>query len=1513
MFQRYKILILLICASYSLPSTCNTNLINAIRQSKKNDLLQELKNPNLNINQQDKNGLTPVHWAVIKKNKNLISLLLKHKAKINATDKDGNTPLYLAVLNNFPLITEHLIQNKAAINKKNNNGWTPLHVAAFMGYQEICTLLLKNNAKITSTTNNDQGSLMPIHLAAQKGHISIIKIFFKKDPSQKNVGTGSRLTTLKNKTGNSQASKLTPLHIAIQYNHPKTVQYLLQNKVLVNAVTDNGWTPLHTAAFMGYQKICTLLLKNGAQQFANKSLFTPLDLAYKYDHDKIIKLLTPKKALEPLTKKQAKEKIIDAASNNQLKLIIEIISQYPSLINHQNDSKSTALIEGCKNGHLNIVQFYLDAGADITIQDSSGRSAYNAAALYGNQKCVDAIATSIKKSGGTVPAFTLHESVALGDKNRLQIYLNNNGDLNAKGLCDFTLLHAAANGGQKELATLLIAKKANIEARDKWQYTPLHRAAANNAPNIAILLIKNKANKEAHTVNQQTPFHQAAENNAIEIMEILKTAGANTNSRDEWGLKPLHRAAREGSYNAINWLLKNGAQIEDQSNDKKTPLAWATIKGEIQAAQILLLHKANIECRDKFKCTPLHRAAENKNLSMAQLLIAKGASIKARDKFKCTPLHRAAENGDLRMAKLLLEKKAKINATQMYGKTALESAITNGHLRMVKLLATNGARVNRAALETAINADNERMVKLLIALGANKEQRDSYDLTPLIHAASKGKVNAAAALIDCGAKLNAFASQKGNSTTKYNFNALRFATEKNHRNMIVLLLRRGIEESSPTRSWKGSSTSAKEYARKNGHTEIFHLINNNSYINILKEIDNKNVAQVKSRLNQTVPVNFKNEYGQSLLHCAVNNNDQPMVKLLLDKQAAINILDENNQTPLHYSAKKGNREIAQLLISHGAILNCKDDQELFPLDIARKNSHKNLISLFKSIEFLELINAINKQNVDKIKLLLSQDPMLDASGDDGLTPLHHAIKKNNIEIVELLLNANANCNLQDTQGGSPVFYAIDNGNIPLIRLLIKHNASFEIKNNDNQTPIDRAKELGNKTILNFLQKNLEIDLEISGSSSPSFEFNINEPLKTGMIIDNFVIDHTTITLGKKIGEGGFGAVFLGKWNGQDVAVKKLLSKSLTEKSKEEFKRETKIWSKLRHPNIAQLYGICLPPAPYCMIMPYKKQGSLYSVLQKSKELTWDTKKRLAIDIISALHYLHEKNILHRDLKSLNVLVSQEEGNLRAQLTDFGLSVVKRETTSSSKANANQVAGTLLWMAPELLKGKLCTRQSDIWAYGMILLELATKKLPYSTAHPSIIGRLIEKGTLPDIPTNIPSYFSDLMKKCWKVKSERPTTAQILAYFNITSPTKAAVSKQSTPNTIDESITTPPPLSNLLESNPPAITSSSLMSSSVISTGSGRTRRRPPKRTHMIKPHPLLGEIRTLLDKAYPEELADNDEETLEYRNEILAILKECSTLSRLPETKITELSVIKNEIHQELQDEDPTLTTFLKT
>ena len=207
------------------------------------------------------------------------------------------------------------------------------------------------------------------------------------------------------------------------------------------------------------------------------------------------------------------------------------------------------------------------------------------------------------------------------------------------------------------------------------------------------------------------------------------------------------------------------------------------------------------------------------------------------------------------------------------------------------------------------------------------------------------------------------------------------------------------------------------------------------------------------------------------------------------------------------------------------------------------------------------------------------------------------------------------------------------------------------------------------------------------------------------------------------------------------------------------------------PNVVPLYGVCEEAGHYAMVMEYLPKGSLYHVLHDSKEiLPWNPVRwTIAEGVVKGLSYLHEQKIIHQDLKSLNVLL---DAQYHAKITDFGLAKIKLESSSTS-TKTKQGMGTTRWRAPELFKrGANPNFTSDMYSAGMVLWEIASRKLPFSDAadDATVISWIKEDGEQENIPSDCPKAYGELVQSCWnKEANQRPSAKAIAQQLNAIKP------------------------------------------------------------------------------------------------------------------------------------------------
>ncbi|RDX60453.1 L-type lectin-domain containing receptor kinase IX.1, partial [Mucuna pruriens] len=196
---------------------------------------------------------------------------------------------------------------------------------------------------------------------------------------------------------------------------------------------------------------------------------------------------------------------------------------------------------------------------------------------------------------------------------------------------------------------------------------------------------------------------------------------------------------------------------------------------------------------------------------------------------------------------------------------------------------------------------------------------------------------------------------------------------------------------------------------------------------------------------------------------------------------------------------------------------------------------------------------------------------------------------------------------------------------------------------------------------------------------------------------------------QKIGQGGFGGVYKGylKDLNSNVAIKRISRES--RQGIKEYVSEVKIISQLRHRNLVQLIGWCHMKKDLLLIYEFMQNGSLDSHLYRGKSiLTWQMRYNIAMDLALAVLYLHEEwkqCVLHRDIKSSNVML---DSSFSAKLGDFGLA---RLVDHEKGSQTTTLAGTMGYIAPEYFTIGKARKESDIYSFGVVLLELASGRKP----------------------------------------------------------------------------------------------------------------------------------------------------------------------------------------------------------
>ncbi|KAH9757517.1 hypothetical protein KPL71_016418 [Citrus sinensis] len=278
--------------------------------------------------------------------------------------------------------------------------------------------------------------------------------------------------------------------------------------------------------------------------------------------------------------------------------------------------------------------------------------------------------------------------------------------------------------------------------------------------------------------------------------------------------------------------------------------------------------------------------------------------------------------------------------------------------------------------------------------------------------------------------------------------------------------------------------------------------------------------------------------------------------------------------------------------------------------------------------------------------------------------------------------------------------------------------------------------------------------EGSWSGSTNSRSAVEKAIESQTKSEDWEIDRRLLKTGERIASGSCGDLYRGVYLGQDVAVKVLRSEHLNDTLEDEFVQEVAILREVQHRNVVRFIGASTKSPHLCIVTEYMPGGSLYDYLHKNHNvLKLSQLLRFAIDICKGMEYLHQSNIIHRDLKTANLLMDTHNV---VKVADFG---VARFQNKGGVMTAE--TGTYRWMAPEVINHQLYDQKADVFSFAIVLWELVTAKVPYDSMTPLQAALGVRQGLRPDLPENAHPKLIDLMQRCWDAVSDnRPSFSEI---------------------------------------------------------------------------------------------------------------------------------------------------------
>lgn len=273
------------------------------------------------------------------------------------------------------------------------------------------------------------------------------------------------------------------------------------------------------------------------------------------------------------------------------------------------------------------------------------------------------------------------------------------------------------------------------------------------------------------------------------------------------------------------------------------------------------------------------------------------------------------------------------------------------------------------------------------------------------------------------------------------------------------------------------------------------------------------------------------------------------------------------------------------------------------------------------------------------------------------------------------------------------------------------------------------------------------------------------PTETVENYDAWTIDTAKLHVGGAFAQGAFGKIYKGTYNGEDVAIKLLERVPAEEPTKDksllmeqQFHQEVKMLANLSHPNIVRFIGMCKKHGVLCIVTEYEKGGSVRQFLTKrqhNRGVPLKLAVRQALDVARGMAYIHMLGLIHRDLKSDNLLIA---GDKSIKIAGFGVARVEERSEGMTPET-----GTYRWMAPEMIQHRPYTHKVDVYSFGIVLWELVTGRVPFEnmTAVQAAFA-VVNRNIRPTVPADCYPSLANLMMRCWDTDPDvRPPFSEIV--------------------------------------------------------------------------------------------------------------------------------------------------------
>jgi ankyrin repeat protein len=865
---------------------------------------------------------------------------------VHATDSRGRTPLHIAAEKQDAQLGAFFISLGADVNALDNEGRSPLGISAGLGDTALAAHLVKAGADIHYPAPGEPAGDSP----ALSGII-------RKGDFLDALLTVDSLRSL-------DAEGRTILQLAALEGEAEAVQQILRAPAfstgeVLEARDRDGKTALDLALSRPdsrnhAESAEKLILAGARSQDPIYSYFAPAARSSNFN----IRLFDGRTPLH------------FAAREGHLGLL-NFFMDKNAQINIKDASGATALHEAARAGNIDAMELLLSRGADPNAQDAKGNSPLHLGIPSESHR--EAIGlllayqanANLRDEHGDSP---LHIVITLNRNSTIvQSLLSGGTDVSIRNIDGKTALYLAVEEGRIELIPLLLSYQSDVFAADNEGITPFERALETGDPVLSAMITPETVFQTDSAGN--TVLHTAIENFAdVKTITLILDHRALINARNREGDTSLHLAVRLDEAEIGELLISRGADIFAPNARGETPLYLVFHSpGGIRR---WMINSHTVIARDGLGNGVLHYTAQWKIDSQIPYIVQQGADLEAKNAAGETPLFVAVKYtgergpaGDSTI-RTLVNAGASLNSRDNLGNSALHAAVRWNNREAAQALINAGIEVNARALNgktplhDAVRLGIADIETLLVSRGADIEIRDTGGNTPFMEAVSAGNAHSAERLANLGADSN-------------------------------------------TRNNQGDTP--LHLAVSAGQNDIVNLL-----------------------LSWGAPIHARNSQGRSPYETALTISPA-MVSTLLTKDR-IQMADDNGASPLHIAIREGAPlSTIRIIITQGARLSPVDSEGRCPLRLAVDRESWELAKLLTDAGADPFTTAGDGKTPAEIVITQGPGPVqavfsgkaIGARDSSGNTILHYAARYGSPETIAVLLQLGANKTLKNISAESP--------------------------------------------------------------------------------------------------------------------------------------------------------------------------------------------------------------------------------------------------------------------------------------------------------------------------------------------------------------------------------------------------------------------------------------------------------------------------------------------------------------